>query len=88
MNTILPKPKRIKLDREAYAQLCRQVLERDSWRCQLCGRPSQLQVHHLRFRSALGDDSLENLVTLCVYCHAGIHGLKSRGRKSRVRQEI
>jgi 5-methylcytosine-specific restriction endonuclease McrA len=73
MNTILPKPKRVKLDPEAYAQLCRQVLERDSWRCQHCGNATQLQVHHLRFRSALGDDSLENLITLCAFCHTRIH---------------
>jgi hypothetical protein len=28
MNTIFPKPTRVKLDPEAYTQLCRQVLER------------------------------------------------------------
>jgi len=73
MSTILPKPKRVKLDPEAYAQLCRQVLGRDSWRCQDCGSASQLQVHHLRFRSALGDDDIENLITLCFSCHERIH---------------
>ena len=80
MNTIFPKPKRVKLDPEAYAQLCRQVLERDSWRCQNCGRASQLQVHHLRFRSALGDDDIENLITLCFSCHEKIH--RSIGSRS------
>ena len=79
MNTIFPKRPRVKLDPEAYAQLCRQVLERDSWRCQNCGRASQLQVHHLRFRSALGDDDIENLITLCFSCHEKIHrGIGSR----------
>jgi 5-methylcytosine-specific restriction endonuclease McrA len=73
MNTILPKRSRIRLKSDAYAELSRQVLVRDSWRCQNCGRASELQVHHLRFRSALGDDSLENLITLCVDCHASIH---------------
>jgi 5-methylcytosine-specific restriction endonuclease McrA len=73
MNIILPKPKRVKLDSEAYAQICRQVLERDSWRCQHCGSATQLQVHHLRFRSALGDDDIENLITLCFSCHEKIH---------------
>jgi 5-methylcytosine-specific restriction endonuclease McrA len=79
MNTVFPKRARIKLDSETYAQLCRRVIERDSWSCQNCGRGSQLQVHHLRFRSALGDDSLENLITLCDVCHANVHrrqGLK------------
>ena len=73
MNTFFPKRTRVKLDPEAYAQLCRQVLERDSWKCQNCGRASQLQVHHLRFRSALGDDDIENLITLCFFCHEEIH---------------
>ena len=74
MSPIFPKRTRVKLDTEAYTQLSRQVLDRDGWRCQNCGNASQLQVHHLRFRSALGDDSLENLITLCVVCHARIHG--------------
>ena len=73
MNAIFPKRPRIKLKEEAYAQLCRRVLERDGWRCQKCGRGSELQVHHLRFRSALGDDDIENLITLCFSCHEKIH---------------
>ena len=80
MNAIFPKRQRVKLDPEAYAQLCRQVLERDGWRCQSCGSASQLQVHHLRFRSALGDDSIENLITLCFSCHEKIH--RSIGSRS------
>jgi 5-methylcytosine-specific restriction endonuclease McrA len=80
MNTIFPKRARVKLDPETYAHLCQQVLDRDSWRCQSCGRASQLQVHHLRFRSALGDDSFENLITLCVLCHASIHRPKKSGQ--------
>jgi 5-methylcytosine-specific restriction endonuclease McrA len=73
MNAIFPKRKRVKLDPEAHAQLCRQVLDRDSWRCQHCGSATQLQVHHLSFRSALGDDDIENLITLCFSCHEKIH---------------
>ncbi len=80
MNTIFPKRKRVKLDPEAYPQLCRQVLHRDGWRCQSCGSASQLQVHHLRFRSALGDDDIENLITLCFSCHEKIH--RSIGSRS------
>ena len=73
MNAIFPKRKRVKLDPDAYPQLCRQVLDRDGWRCQSCGSASQLQVHHLRFRSALGDDDMGNLITLCFSCHEKIH---------------
>jgi cytochrome c553 len=34
---------------------------------------SNLEVHHKEFRSQAGDDSDENLITLCVACHADIH---------------
>jgi 5-methylcytosine-specific restriction endonuclease McrA len=33
-----------------------------------------LQVHHRKYRSRQGDDSLANLVTLCAYCHIEEHG--------------
>jgi 5-methylcytosine-specific restriction endonuclease McrA len=68
------KQPRIQLDPDAYRQLCRRVPQRDRWRCQACGGRANLQVHHARLRSRSGDDSDENLVTLCVGCHAIIHG--------------
>lgn len=73
MTAMVGKHPRIKLKPEAYEQLRRQVLDRDNWKCQNCGRASELQVHHLRFRSALGDDSIDNLITLCFSCHESIH---------------
>jgi len=33
----------------------------------------QLQVHHKEFRSHSGNDSEENLITLCVRCHGLVH---------------
>jgi 5-methylcytosine-specific restriction endonuclease McrA len=73
MSLGIPKHSRIKLQPDDYADLCREVLSRDNWRCQSCGRAGELQVHHLRFRSALGADNTENLITLCVFCHEKIH---------------
>jgi HNH endonuclease len=64
---------RFRLDAEAYRQLCHDVLERDSWRCQQCGRMKDLQVHHIVWRSHLGDDTTENLITLCASCHQEVH---------------
>jgi 5-methylcytosine-specific restriction endonuclease McrA len=49
------------------------VLERDSWRCQNCGSSGDLHVHHLAKRSKLGDDALDNLITLCATCHSRVH---------------
>jgi 5-methylcytosine-specific restriction endonuclease McrA len=53
--------------------LRQQVLKRDDWRCQNCGRRENLEVHHKRMRSQGGDDSELNLITLCSTCHERIH---------------
>ena len=62
-----------RLDPESYEALRQQILRRDGWRCQFCGRMSNLEVHHKQFRSHSGDDSEENLITLCVDCHDQMH---------------
>jgi 5-methylcytosine-specific restriction endonuclease McrA len=77
VNSIRPRRPRVKLEHDSYRALCRKVLERDGWRCQQCGRATELQVHHIRFRSALGDDDLDNLVTLCSECHESAHRPRS-----------
>ncbi|AOQ23031.1 hypothetical protein MTAT_26690 [Moorella thermoacetica] len=45
------------------------VLERDSYRCVLCGEPEGLEVHHIVWRFRGGSDRPKNLVTLCKDCH-------------------
>ena len=55
----------------AYAH----IYQRDHYRCQspCCGRRN-VTPHHLRFRSHGGDDSDENVTSLCTWCHLeGIH---------------
>jgi hypothetical protein len=42
---------------EVYARLRKEILERDSWRCQKFGSSRNLDVHHMRRRSVLGDDA-------------------------------
>ncbi|MFI5095626.1 MAG: HNH endonuclease [Candidatus Acidiferrales bacterium] len=54
-------------------------MERDGWRCQSCGRMEGLQVHHIRWRSRLGGDEKENLITLCSDCHQSSHGARLKG---------
>jgi len=71
---MLKRVRRIKLGKQTYRLLMKRVLERDGWRCQKCGAVRNLQVHHWKYRSQLGDDSLSNLVTLCAYCHIEEHG--------------
>jgi 5-methylcytosine-specific restriction endonuclease McrA len=73
MKIIYPKSPRLRLDSQSYSDLHRKVLERDGWRCQVCGSMQRLQVHHLKFRSHSGNDEEQNLITLCAECHARIH---------------
>ena len=73
MNENAPKPGRLRLDPAAYERLRQEVLRRDGWRCQSCGTMSNLEVHHKQFRSHSGDDSEENLITMCAACHAIAH---------------
>jgi 5-methylcytosine-specific restriction endonuclease McrA len=67
------KSPRLRLDATNYRELHRQVLERDGWRCQVCGSMQQLQVHHLKYRSQLGGDEEQNLITLCAECREQVH---------------
>ncbi len=73
MNTYRTKCPRVRLDPKSYRQLCQHVLERDKWRCQQCGRLAELQVHHIKLRSQLGNDAECNLITLCARCHQEVH---------------
>ena len=73
MTRVRPKRARLRLDPVLYEQLRNQVLRRDGWTCQACGARSSLEVHHKEFRSHSGDDSEQNLITLCSVCHATVH---------------
>jgi 5-methylcytosine-specific restriction endonuclease McrA len=79
MTGMLAKRPRLRLDPRSYKELCQQVLQRDHWRCQVCGSANNLQVHHQQFRSQQGPDEDSNLITLCASCHRTFHSLKSEG---------
>ena len=74
MKHILPKQVPLRLEQQDYKNLREQVLRRDSWRCQLCGSMTNLEVHHKQFSSHSGGDQEDNLITLCFDCHAFTHG--------------
>jgi 5-methylcytosine-specific restriction endonuclease McrA len=73
VSRIQPKRTRVQLDSEVYELVRKQVLRRDGWTCQSCGKKSNLEVHHKQFRGRSGDDSEENLITLCTGCHLLLH---------------
>jgi len=78
VNRILPKHPRLRLDPELYERLRKQMLRRDGWRCQSPGRIWRFNTKEFRRRG--GDDSAQNLVTLCSQCHSLLHRQKNRAR--------
>jgi 5-methylcytosine-specific restriction endonuclease McrA len=73
MKRIKAKRSGRRLDPESYGQLRKQILQRDGWRCQVCGSRKGLQVHHKQLRSQQGPDDDLNLITLCAGCHEASH---------------
>lgn len=57
------------------------ALQRDDYTCQDCGIKERrgLQVHHIIAWAETKDNSLENLITLCLKCHGEIEGKKGWG---------
>src|SRR4051794_29705284 len=63
--------------RPGVLDLRRQVLQRDGWKCRMCGEsvaPDTAQVDHLRpyqfYKRPVEANCLDNLWTLCLACHA------------------
>lgn len=61
------------LETSVWRDLRAKVLERDKFKCRQCGAPYNLEVHHIKYPEAWGEERLEDLVTLCDRCHAEIH---------------
>ena len=58
--------------------LRQEVYERDGWKCRHCSCRMNLDPHHVVFRSQGGENSANNLLTLCRRCHDDIHGGRLR----------
>jgi hypothetical protein len=54
-----------------------EILERDNYTCQHCGRTSNLNVHHLNYEKGklAWEYPNEKLITLCVDCHENEHNI-------------
>lgn len=50
------------------------IYRRDGYACALCGDPRHLQIHHVLPRGRMGGNTPMNLITLCMTCHAAVHG--------------
>lgn len=49
--------------------------------CRLCGRTSNLNIHHIIYRSQLGNNDERNLIRLCYDCHRRVHSNKKVWQK-------
>lgn len=49
------------------------ILSRDDYKCRLCGYAKDLIVHHITPKVMGGKSELENLLTVCNYCHKFLH---------------
>ena len=54
----------------------------DNEKCVCCGRPLDLQCHHLTYENYPDEDILNDLVTLCKYCHEDIEKRKHKNHWS------
>ena len=66
---------------ETWQRLRSERLKIDGYKCQRCGRPFDLQVHHLYYPPDLGtEDVHRDLITLCDSCHEEVEHQKKAFR--------
>jgi len=58
-----------------FEELAAVVLSKCGRHCCICRRfePLHLQVHHIQLKSEGGEDSLDNLIAICITCHSDVH---------------
>ena len=69
-----PKPESpIKLTGKAYDNLQLEVMDRDNYHCVLCGESTDAPPHHIEHGTGNRSDVKENMVCVCLICHALYH---------------
>lgn len=63
-------------DNPDYKDARRKVLERDDYKCRLCGSKKHLECHHIRAYASNQSLAYEpnNMIVLCKKCHKRITG--------------
>ncbi|MEJ2683005.1 MAG: HNH endonuclease signature motif containing protein [Candidatus Sulfobium sp.] len=78
-------------DRKIPDPVRRAVLVRDGYKCQECGwthkqwnpsDPRHLELHHRMAHVRGGENTADNLVTLCTICHDSVHRKEKEGDSS------
>lgn len=60
------------LSSDEWKKIRELVLKRDEYKCQKCKIKSADEVHHLTYQN-LYNENLEDLISVCSYCHKEIH---------------
>lgn len=60
-----------------WETLREQRLLKDDYHCKRCGTPFNLQVHHVKYPDVWGEESINDLVTLCDTCHSSVHSINN-----------
>lgn len=98
ISTLAPmvEAQREELSQTAEGRFRLAVLERDGWKCLLCGARKALQVHHIVPRAHCSGEKMVdpgNGATLCARCHSVITlaretGQSWQGMEGRLREAI
>ena len=60
----VPKNKRI---------VNKKLLKNKKGICEICGKKTQTEKHHIKTKGSGGNDTEENLIEVCRICHIKIH---------------
>lgn len=63
-------------------------LKLDDYKCQRCGRPFDLEVHHITYRNIFNEDIASDLITLCSKCRREIERKKRYSEPWRYSEQI
>ena len=70
-------------DKKTYEK----IVEEQKW-CQLYGRTYDLHIHHIIYRSQLGNNDERNLIRLCGDCHRRVHSNKKMWQKKLIQHQF
>lgn len=74
---------------KAFKEVKKAVEERDGHKCMTCGRTradgAKLTCHHRVYDHLFegGENEIADCITLCQYCHKGIHSIRSNYQRFR-----
>ena len=61
------------METEVWKGLSKQRMKIDGWKCCECKSAENLQVHHIHYPLVWGEESIDDLRTLCDECHKNLH---------------